>query len=350
MASFALLLLLLLAISCRAVDQESSPRAQALGNSTSTSLRLGYYGSSCPNAETIVRQTLMTLLMQDPTAGAALLRLAFHDCDVMGCDASIILDSTAQFQSELESPKNFGIRRVDFIDRIKASLEGSCPRTVSCADIIALAARDSILLVRRSFLSSLFFVCLSENLQAGGPNIPVLTGRKDSTRADLATANRKLATATSSVEEILQDFASMGINPQEAVSLLGAHTLGVGHCLSVVNRLYPSVDTKMDLMYSMALRVLCPSPKFYLNITAIPNDSTMFRFDNMFFKDAASRRVLFALDAAVQSDPRTSIYTSKFAQNQGLFFDTFSRAFVKLTSVVNSEATQVRSNCRAINS
>ncbi|EFJ06751.1 hypothetical protein SELMODRAFT_134943 [Selaginella moellendorffii] len=331
MASFALLLLLLLAISCRAVDQESSPRAQALGNSTSTSLRLGYYGSSCPNAETIVRQTLMTLLMQDPTAGAALLRLAFHDCDVMGCDASIILDSTAQFQSELESPKNFGIRRVDFIDRIKASLEGSCPRTVSCADIIALAARDSILL-------------------AGGPNIPVLTGRKDSTRADLATANRKLATATSSVEEILQDFASMGINPQEAVSLLGAHTLGVGHCLSVVNRLYPSVDTKMDLMYSMALRVLCPSPKFYLNITAIPNDSTMFRFDNMFFKDAASRRVLFALDAAVQSDPRTSIYTSKFAQNQGLFFDTFSRAFVKLTSVVNSEATQVRSNCRAINS
>ncbi|EFJ16895.1 hypothetical protein SELMODRAFT_115982 [Selaginella moellendorffii] len=331
MASFALLLLLLLAISCLAVDQESSQRPQALGNSTSTSLRLGYYGSSCPNAETIVRQTLMTLLMQDPTAGAALLRLAFHDCDVMGCDASIILDSTPQFQSELESPKNFGIRRVDFIDRIKASLEGSCPRTVSCADIIALAARDSILL-------------------AGGPNIPVLTGRKDSTRADLVTANRKLATATSSVEEILQDFASMGINPQEAVSLLGAHTLGVGHCLSVVNRLYPSVDTKMDLMYSMALRVLCPSPKFYLNITAIPNDSTMFRFDNMFFKDAALRRVLFALDAAVESDPRTSIYTSKFAQNQGLFFDTFSRAFVKLTSVVNSEATQVRSNCRAINS
>ncbi|GAV61249.1 hypothetical protein CFOL_v3_04777 [Cephalotus follicularis] len=45
-------------------------------------LGFGYYESSCPNVENIVRQELLTIFLTDPTAPAAFLRLLFHDCQV----------------------------------------------------------------------------------------------------------------------------------------------------------------------------------------------------------------------------------------------------------------------------
>ena len=43
---------------------------------------VGFYGSSCPNAESIVTQTVQEFNSQDATIPAALLRLLFHDCFV----------------------------------------------------------------------------------------------------------------------------------------------------------------------------------------------------------------------------------------------------------------------------
>jgi peroxidase len=68
---------------------------------------------------------------------------------MQGCDASVLLDNSTTIVSEKDSnPNKNSIRGFEVVDQIKAALEAACPGTVSCADILALAARDSTILVR----------------------------------------------------------------------------------------------------------------------------------------------------------------------------------------------------------
>lgn len=65
-----------------------------------------------------------------------------------GCDASVLLDDSATIVSEKNSlPNKNSIRGFEVIDEIKAKLEEACPQTVSCADVLAMAARGSTVLV-----------------------------------------------------------------------------------------------------------------------------------------------------------------------------------------------------------
>ena len=66
-----------------------------------------------------------------------------------GCDASVLLDDTANFTGEQTAfPNRNSIRGLDVIGSVKAQVEAVCAQTVSCADILAVAARDSVVAVR----------------------------------------------------------------------------------------------------------------------------------------------------------------------------------------------------------
>ncbi|KAJ8483645.1 hypothetical protein OPV22_016130 [Ensete ventricosum] len=117
--------------------------------------------------------------------GASILRLFFHDCFVNGCDASVLLDDTPTMIGEKNALGNANsLRGYEVIDAIKSRVEAACRSTVSCADILALAARDAVTLL-------------------GGPSWTVLLGRRDARTASMVAANANLPPASDSIGNLV---------------------------------------------------------------------------------------------------------------------------------------------------
>jgi hypothetical protein len=78
---------------------------------------------------------------------------------LQGCDASLLLDDTPSFTGEKNAfPNRNSARGFQVIDTIKARLEAACNATVSCADILALAARDGVVLVITTYFDLLLLL------------------------------------------------------------------------------------------------------------------------------------------------------------------------------------------------
>lgn len=81
------------------------------------------------------------------------LRLRYNVyCQILilqGCDGSVLLEGSASGPSEQEAPPNLSLRAKAFeiINDLRETVHSKCGRVVSCADIVALAARDSVHLV-----------------------------------------------------------------------------------------------------------------------------------------------------------------------------------------------------------
>ncbi|XP_060206606.1 peroxidase 29-like [Lycium barbarum] len=294
-------------------------------------LELNFYRNSCPNAEQFVKDEVSRSTLIDPTTAAALLRLAFHDCQVDGCDASVLLSFSNGLMTETESEMNFGLRKLHIINGIKSSLERICPQTVSCSDIIQLAARDTIHL-------------------SGGPFIDVFTGRKDGTLASKERADKELPPADISVDKFIEIFQGKNITLQEGVALIGAHTLGIGHCRNFEKRLQPPGDPTLPTGFKLTLLVICSNP-FLSNITFETNDLTTFAFDNRYFTDILNGRGLLKIDSDISRDQRTKPHVIRFASDQKQFFRSFTSGFLKLSNhkVLLGKQGEIRKDCRFVN-
>ncbi|RRT43047.1 hypothetical protein B296_00029384 [Ensete ventricosum] len=101
-------------------------------------LKLNYYSKSCPRAEEIVKHEVVKLYNEHGNTAVSWVRNLFHDCMVEVCLPGRFVIS------EQSADRSFGMRNFKYVATIKEALEKECPATVSCADIIALSAREDV--------------------------------------------------------------------------------------------------------------------------------------------------------------------------------------------------------------
>ncbi|GAB2246239.1 hypothetical protein Droror1_Dr00001732 [Drosera rotundifolia] len=289
-------------------------------------LSIEYYAVSCPLVDGMVRNTVSRALANDPTLAAPLLRMHFHDCWIQGCDASILVDSTTNNTAEKDSPANLSLRGFEVIDEAKEELERQCPGVVSCADIVAMAARDSV------FLS-------------GGPIYDIPKGRLDGRRSRIEdTVNLPFPTFNSS--QLISVFGQRGFTAREMVALSGAHTLGVARCSSFKSRL-ANIDTTIDSDFAKTLLKTCS-----LGDTAEqPFDATRTNFDNLYFLALQRKAGVLTSDQTLFVSAATQGVVNGYATNQAMFFFDFQQAMRKLSmlDVKTGTSGEIRQNCRKIN-
>ncbi|KAJ8755620.1 hypothetical protein K2173_022215 [Erythroxylum novogranatense] len=299
--------------------------------------RVGFYLTTCPRVETIVKATVQSHFRSDPTVAPGLLRMHFHDCFVNGCDASILIDGS---NTEKTAPPNLLLRGYDVINDAKSQLEAACPGVVSCADILALAARDSVVLTL-------------------GLSWPVPTGRRDG-RVSLASDTVNLPGFTDSVDVQKQKFSALGLNTQDLVTLVGGHTIGTSACQFFRYRLYNftttgnGLDSSIDPAFASQLQTLCPQNGDGSRRVALDTGSAN-RFDSNFFSNLRGGRGILESDQKLWTDPSTRNFVQRFLGIRGLagltFNVEFGRSMVKMSNIGVKTGTngEIRRVCSAIN-
>ncbi|CAL5351598.1 unnamed protein product [Camellia sinensis] len=108
-------------------------------------LSSNFYSSSCPNLLPTIRAVINYIVSHDNRMVASLLRLHFHDCFVNLDVMHLFFWKTPRRSKERTAPPNINsLRGYDLIDTIKLQVESLCPGVVSCADILAIVARDAV--------------------------------------------------------------------------------------------------------------------------------------------------------------------------------------------------------------
>ncbi|CAK7328981.1 unnamed protein product [Dovyalis caffra] len=303
-------------------------------------LSFDYYKKSCPDFEKIVREVITNKQMTNPATAAGTLRLFFHDCMVEGCDASVLVASNSFNTAERDADLNLSLSGDGFevVVKAKTALELTCPRVVSCADILALVTRDLVTMV-------------------GGPYYNVRLGRKDGLVSKASRVEGNLPRTNMSMNQMIDLFASKGFTIQEMVALTGGHTIGFSHCIEFTDRLYnfskkEATDPELNSKFAEGLKNICANHTKDKTMSAFNDVFTPGKFDNMYFKNLPRGLGLLASDHALVKDPRTKPFVELYASNQDAFFKDFSRAMQKLSihGIKTAKNGEVRNRCDQFNS
>ncbi|MQL80678.1 hypothetical protein Taro_013104 [Colocasia esculenta] len=296
-------------------------------------LRQGFYGLTCPLVEGIVRQTVATKISQTFTTVPATLRLFFHDCFVEGCDASVLIASP-NGDAEKDADDNLSLAGdgFDTVIKAKTAVEAACPGVVSCADILAIAARDVVVL-------------------SGGPVFPVELGRRDGHVSQKLRVAGNLPLPNFTLDELNSMFQRNNLSQTDMVALSGAHTVGFSHCNRFSSRIYSNPpDPTVDPAYAQQLRSSCPSnvdPSVAVNM----DPTTPNVFDNAYYSNLVARKGMFTSDEVLFSSSQSRGTVVDFANNPADFATAFAAAMVKLgrTGVKTGEQGEIRRDCAAFN-
>ncbi|XWS71926.1 hypothetical protein CRYUN_Cryun03dG0180400 [Craigia yunnanensis] len=256
-----------------------------------------FYNQLCPDALLTIRAITRLALLQEPRMGASLLRLHFHDCFVNGCDGSILLDDTPNFTGEKTALPNLNSARgFNVVDDIKTAVDAACgPNVVSCADILAVAARDSV------------------NL-------------------------------------LLANFQSQGLDLKDLVVLSAAHTIGLARCVVFRDRIYN--DSNIDVNFATLRKQNCPMSREDNNTA--PLDATPTQFDTQYFKDLLQFRGLLHSDQELftgNNGTSADALVLYYSNNPPAFFVDFGASMIKMGNLHPLTGTngEIRRNCRRVN-
>lgn len=296
---------------------------------SSAQLSTTFYASSCPNALSTIKQGVASAVQSEARMGASLLRLHFHDCFVNGCDGSILLDDTSSFTGEKNAGPNSGsVRGYNVIDTIKTQLESSCPGVVSCADIVAVAARDSVVAL-------------------GGPSWNVLVGRRDSTTASATAANNNIPAPTFSLSQLISSFSNKGFSTREMVALSGGHTIGQARCTTFRTRIYN--DANINATFASSLKANCPQSGGDNNLA--PLDNTPTTFDNAYFVNLQGQKGVFHSDQELFNGGSTDSIVNTYSSNPSTFTSDFASAMLKMSNLspLTGSNGEIRKKCGSTN-
>ncbi|XP_009373143.2 cationic peroxidase 1-like [Pyrus x bretschneideri] len=153
---------------------------------------------------------------------------------------------------------------------------------VSCADTLAVAAREGVVAV-------------------GGPSWDFLLGRKDSL-APNASATIELPDLDSPIAGLRKMFTAKGFTEAEMVALSSAHNIGRSSCRFFCGRIYN--DANIDREYAARLQTACPAVGG--NLIVAPLDPwSPDMFDNAYYDNLVEWRGLFQSDHALFSGRAT---------------------------------------------
>ncbi|MCL7028432.1 hypothetical protein MKW94_006568 [Papaver nudicaule] len=300
--------------------------------SSNAQLSTTFYSKSCKHLFPTVKSVVSSAISKERRMGASLLRLHFHDCFVNGCDGSILLDDTSNFIGEQKAAPNLNsVRGFNVIDDIKEAVEKLCPGVVSCADILTMAARESVVLL-------------------GGPRWRVPLGRRDARTASQSAANNNIPPPSSSLANLISSYKAQGLSKKDMVALSGAHTIGVARCTSFRSRIYN--ETNIDSSFASQRRSNCPRTSGSGDNNLAPLDvQTQNSFDNNYYKNLVNKKGLLHSDQQLFNGGSTDSQVRSYSSNPKLFNDDFVKAMIKMGNIkpLTGSKGEIRRKCGRVN-
>ncbi|XP_078433478.1 peroxidase 43-like [Wolffia australiana] len=297
-------------------------------------LSVGFYKKNCPGAEDIVKSAVAKAFQSDAAVPGQLLRLHFHDCIVDGCEGSILIKSSDGKQ-ENKAFGHQGLGGFDVIDNAKAQLESKCPGVVSCADIVALAARDSVVLTK-------------------GPFYEVETGRRDGLSSSIDHASN-LPDVEDPIDVLLKKFSAQGLSSADLVLLSAAHTIGTTACFFMPNRLFNfhgtgRPDPSIAPGYLAKLQAKCPKGG-NVNARIAIDEGSENVFDNQYFINIRNGSAVLQSDGALLSSNTTKPVVELYASSPDNFRRDFGLTMVKMgrLGVLTGSKGKIRKVCSSFN-